>query len=67
MKVEIKKTGELNIIAETELESFALKRWSDTHFENKEGERDGCEVLIQWGLTTQGDAEGICNQMRKLK
>jgi len=50
MKVTINKASELVVTAETELESFALEKWSDWHFENEKGKRSGCEVLIQWGL-----------------
>jgi len=49
MKVEINHKGVLTITSETELESFALERWSDVYFKpiDHENSRFNAELVIQ--------------------
>ena len=44
MKVEIKKDGTLLIQAETELESYAIRKWLDDHPISMDG------LTLSWGI-----------------
>ncbi len=44
MKAEINKHGRLIVSAQTELEAYALEKWSDENPENHE------KILIIWNL-----------------
>ena len=54
MKAEIKKDGELAIIAETELEAFALGEWLAKSISDKSTENEMIitgKILFNWSLT----------------
>ena len=56
MKAEIKKSGLLEITAETELEAFALEEWTNKYFTGNDipGQtviKDG-KILFNWSLNS---------------
>jgi len=56
MKAEIKQNGLLEIIAETELEAFAIEAWTDKYFtgSNIPGQtiiNEG-KILFNWSLNS---------------
>lgn len=57
MKAEIKKNGLLEITAETELEAFALEKWTEKYFSGSSiaGQvviNDG-KILFNWSLNSK--------------
>lgn len=53
MKAKIDATGVLKVSAETELESYALRRWADENHEVIDGKSVCDKVLVTWGIESQ--------------